>query len=1378
MRNGRIIICALLTLAGFCTAFAAYTPLRSDVAGEAPLIQVLRNNLSEVQLEIRLPGLELTEGALDGKRWDRVEIPGGGYELDQGSPETPHFTRLILIPATAAVHAEFEALESTIIPNILLMPAQGKDPVDLKITDHVQYNEVVYARNTLYPSQRVMIGEPAIIRGQRVVALRTNPVQYNPVTRELVVTTKFRVTVSFDGQDLRNVPIRSLLLSRSWANMIRAGSFNGDDLEYDAEAVGAYMIIAENDAGLQGYLTPLVDWKKRKGHSVTVQTFPTTSVPSNTTVKSWIQTAYDTWPIPLEFVMLVGDVDGGTSYQLPGWSVTAPPYGGDITDYAYAQLEGNDILPDVALGRLPAANATEAQTMINKILYYEKIPYTDNSAWYHQGVLIAESPGSGFSTIQTNRYIKTRMILNQYTRIDTLWYNMSGSVNTTLSPAINNGVIYANYRGEGTMGNFYTSSIDALTNGRKLPFVVTITCGTGGFEGDSFMEHFVVSGAPATPRAAVGCIGTATLGTHTRFNNVMDMGVFAGIFDVGATESGNALNYGKLQLWLTYGIHDFSAADNFCRWNALAGDPGLEMFTKAIQFMTCSVPDQVTFGVNSLTLNVNETGVGPLEEAIVCLYKAGELQSVGTTNANGQVTLPLTVSAAGNVKVTITKQNFFPLVDSLEVVSAAVAVGYQSHTVDDDNLGGTVGDNDNVLNPGETVDLPLTFMNYGTSTTATGITTTAAESDPFTTLSSATQSFPNMTPGATGNSGGSLRLVLTSDCPDGYTVPLAFNTTSGQGSWLGGLALPVVSYLMTLLSAQTSGSDTLLSPGETANLILAVKNFGHKTATALTATITSLDPLVTVNDNSASFGTINIGAPGNCSANPFNLTAAANAPPGHPAKLRVVFSANNAAQTETLTVALGTKHSYDPQGPDEYGYYCFDNTDANYAQTPTYNWVEIDPTFGGSGTMIPISDVSDSDDSSFVVTLPFTFGYYGQTATQVTVCSNGWLSTVANISFNDFRNHPIPCPIGPYAMIAPFWDDLITWSGGHVYSWHDVVNHRFIIEWSRMKSLAWPQPQQIFEVILLDPAYYSTPTGDGEIIFQYHTIDHIQGISDDNPWSTIGIESPNQLVGIETMYWGSYHDPAAAPVQTGRAMKFTTAITFQPPGGTLDVTLAPVNPPIVIPASGGSFSYNVSVTNNGSSPASFDGWIMQYTPGGTWQGPMLGPVSLILPAGVTVTRLRTQNVPGSAAPGVYTYRGYVGIYSTVKWDSSSFTYTKSVTGDGSFVGDWDNWGESFAPYETVTTSQDGLPAQYSLEQNRPNPFNPTTSINYQLAALSHVNIRVYDTAGRLVTSLVDSWQEAGTHQVTFDGSKLSSGLYFLRMQAGEFNSVRKMMLVK
>lgn len=1369
----------IFVLMGVSIAFAGYVPLRSDVSGDRPVVSVLRQTDDRVEFEVRLPAVELLQGTLEGKTWDRIEIPGGGYEYETGAPEVPDFTRLVAIPAASGIRIEFNALEETTLRNIELIPAQGDDPVDLqKNSQVVRYNSAVYSQDAFYPAEEISSGEPALMRGVRLIPVRMNPVHYNPVSKDLRVVHRFQVSVHFEGTDLRNSPELPLRpISRSWAKLMASSVVNLDELDLEIIPMGSYLIVCEDDANLvNNLLQPLVDWKTRKGHDVVIETFPAGS--NNTTIKSVIQSAYDTWDIPPEFVLLYGDVDG--NYALPGWDVGFWP--SDQIDHPYSQLEGGDVLADVAVGRIPAGDATEAIVMRNKVLWYEKTPYTGNSDWYHQGCLVAGSGGSGISIVQLNRWIKTRMVENEFTRIDTFWYWMSGSVYNTTTTAINDGVSLYNYRGYYEMENFYVSSISNLTNGFKMPFVVTITCGTGGFAGsDSFMERFANVGTTTVPQGAIACVGTATLNTHTRQNNTIDMGIFAGIFEDGLTEAGNALNRGKLELYNTYEAHDPGTVEAFSKYAALAGDPGVDIFNAAIRFMICSVPETITWGQNSLSLTVNETGVGPVDDAVVCFYKANELHEVGTTDANGQITLPLTVNGPGNVKVTITKNNFYPIVDSLDVVQASVAVGYFNHSIDDDDNGSSSGDGDGTINPLETVEIPLVFKNYGSSTTATMVNVTATESDPYFSLGDAYESFPNIAPGATANSYDDFDLTIAANCPNGHILHLNLATNSAQGSWIGGLDLVAVSYDMIIRQAYAAGSDSLLSPGETANFILSVINNGDKGATSLTATVTSLDPYVTVNDNSAAFGTVNAGAFGSCSANPFNLSAPSNTPPGHQADLKVSFlSSSGAAQVDTITIAIGTKTTADPQGPDEYGYYCFDNTDVNYAQAPVYNWVEIDTAYGGSGTRLSIEDPSENQDASVNTRLPFVFRYHGQDVEDITVCSNGWISMNADVSYTDFRNYPIPSCIGPDGMVAPFWNDLITWSGGHVFSYHDSLNYRFIVEWSRLKNFVGygTAPEEVFELILFDPAHYPTVTGDGEILFQYHTVNDVFGPGDDNPYYTVGIERFDQRDGIEVVYWNTYEDPAAAHVQAGRAYLFTTNFDYSPPTSDLYVTLSPYGMPIVIPPGGGNFSFNIEAGNNSATQATADVWCNVTLPNGSPYGPTLGPVTgFVFQGNWSTNRDRTQTVPAGAPGGNYTYNAYIGIYPSTVYDEDSFVWSKS--GDGPYSNwstGWENEGEPFE--NTWGQALDELPERFALNPAYPNPFNPTVTISYDLPVDARVRLEVFDLLGRSVAVLVDASQSPGMYNAVWNASGAPSAMYILRMKAADFTAYQKLVLVK
>jgi photosystem II stability/assembly factor-like uncharacterized protein len=91
-----------------------------------------------------------------------------------------------------------------------------------------------------------------------------------------------------------------------------------------------------------------------------------------------------------------------------------------------------------------------------------------------------------------------------------------------------------------------------------------------------------------------------------------------------------------------------------------------------------------------------------------------------------------------------------------------------------------------------------------------------------------------------------------------------------------------------------------------------------------------------------------------------------------------------------------------------------------------------------------------------------------------------------------------------------------------------------------------------------------------------------------------------------------------------------------------------------------------------------------------------------------------------------------------------------------------------------------LPDKYELYQNNPNPFNPTTNIKYQISnnLSQQVTLKVYDMLGKEIATLVNEKQSPGMYEVTFDGSNFASGVYFYRIQAGDFVQVKKMLMIK
>jgi len=181
-------------------------------------------------------------------------------------------------------------------------------------------------------------------------------------------------------------------------------------------------------------------------------------------------------------------------------------------------------------------------------------------------------------------------------------------------------------------------------------------------------------------------------------------------------------------------------------------------------------------------------------------------------------------------------------------------------------------------------------------------------------------------------------------------------------------------------------------------------------------------------------------------------------------------------------------------------------------------------------------------------------------------------------------------------------------------------------------------------------------------------------------------------------------------------------------------------------------------------------------PNGNEYGPIIDARNLNIAGSTSINRNRTQAVPGGAPSGSYTYHAYVGNYPSTVYDSDSFTFEKLTTGYGPAISDWANTGEPFDDWRPQADKS--VPAMFAVAQNYPNPFNPTTTISFALPEASHVKLVVYDLQGRMVTELVNSTRDAGVHEVTWDAGDLASGLYFYRITAGDFNAVKKMMLVK
>jgi len=240
-----------------------------------------------------------------------------------------------------------------------------------------------------------------------------------------------------------------------------------------------------------------------------------------------------------------------------------------------------------------------------------------------------------------------------------------------------------------------------------------------------------------------------------------------------------------------------------------------------------------------------------------------------------------------------------------------------------------------------------------------------------------------------------------------------------------------------------------------------------------------------------------------------------------------------------------------------------------------------------------------------------------------------------------------------------------------------------------------------------------------------------------------------------------------------------------PPLPNVTVTLTPTNPPITIPPSGGSFSFTAKFTNNSASSQTFQIWNLLNLPNGNTFGPTIGPKNVTLATGQSLSRSFTQNIPAGAPAGQYTYNFYVGTYPSTIIDSDNFTFTKSspvVTAEMATLLSLDDW-PGFDTNVNQVVDDSKVPEKFRLNQNYPNPFNPSTRIDYGLKTDSRVTLKIYNTNGQEIVTLVDERQRAGYKTVIWDGrnkagESVASGVYIYKMVAGTFVQVRKMLFWK
>lgn len=314
-------------------------------------------------------------------------------------------------------------------------------------------------------------------------------------------------------------------------------------------------------------------------------------------IRAFLQYAYDQWSMRPSYVLLLGDGSYDfLNYKGYGGQQTVPPFlahvdktmGETATDHRYVAVHGDDILPDMYIGRLPAANVDQAKTMVDKILAYRTAPGA--GTWDREIILVSDKPDApdynNFIQASDHMYEWLGTAAPGYTRTRVYYdpasssapwiYTSIGAARTALFSEFNQGALFWNFMGHASEHQWvadrllHVDDMPSLVNGTRLPVLLEMTCQTGQFHlpqaspaQDCLAEQFIrrAGGGTVASWSSTGW-GMAT------GHDVMQQGFYERIFAGGVRQLGPAVAVGTVRAY-NAGYNDL--VDTFI----LFGDPAL-----------------------------------------------------------------------------------------------------------------------------------------------------------------------------------------------------------------------------------------------------------------------------------------------------------------------------------------------------------------------------------------------------------------------------------------------------------------------------------------------------------------------------------------------------------------------------------------------------------------------------------------------------------------------------------------------------------------------------------------------------------------------------------------------------------------------------------
>jgi hypothetical protein len=483
---------------------------------------------------------------------------------------------------------------------------------------------------------------------------------------------------------------------------------------------------------------------------------------------------------------------------------------------------------------------------------------------------------------------------------------------TPVATALNDGQTIMAYTGHGSQTSwagpsFTQANVNVLTNSYMSSFVTSFACLTGDFNyGECFGETWI----RAQGKGAIAFWGSSVY-SYWDEDDILQRRMFDAFWDSGYSWLGGMTVKAKMDLgryynWDSYNNGGVTVRRYFEMYNIL-GDAAVDMYTDQPLAMTVTHPASVPSGPSLVGINVASSGM-PLAGVLVAIYRPSTkiLLASGYTDPAGNALLGIDPGAADSLAVTVTAHNHAPYLGQMQAGSGAF-VWYLKHAVGD-----PAGNNDGILNPGETAGFTVWLKNFGADS-ARAVTAKLRCSDPLLTLYDSTHSYGNLAPGD------SLGLAafsfnISGAAPDSHSLGFILECRDDRDSvWLSGFSetvkAPVLEYQSHGINDPAPGGNDnkALEPGESDSLKVTLANRGGQSALGTSAVLSTSDPYLTITGNTAAYG--DIPAYGSAGSSP-SYCLSAGTPPSTPysawVRLGITALSGGYTKTDSFRVYIGS----------------------------------------------------------------------------------------------------------------------------------------------------------------------------------------------------------------------------------------------------------------------------------------------------------------------------------------------------------------------------------------------------------------------------------------------------------------------------------------